>query len=92
MAARRSVQLSCAPPQRDQPRVRANPALLAAGWERRYLADPGRAEEARATYVELGFEVLLEPPAPDQFDNSCAACAETACDTYVLIYTRRPRD
>lgn len=92
MAARRSASLGCVPVERDQPRVSANPELIAAGWERRYLADPARAEEARVTYTELGYEVLLEAPQPAQFDLSCAACAETACDTYVLIYTRRPRD
>ena len=33
----------------------ADPARLAAGWERRFVADPRRAHEAAALYVALGF-------------------------------------
>ena len=35
--------------------------LVAAGWERRFIACEPRLSEMVATYKEIGFEVLLEP-------------------------------
>jgi ribosomal protein S18 acetylase RimI-like enzyme len=34
--------------------------LLAAGWERRFIATEPRLREAIELYEEIGFEVLLE--------------------------------
>lgn len=82
-------RLPCLSPPADPPRVRANPALLAAGWEYRYLASGQGARDARALYLDLGYEVLLEPPQPEQLDGTCAQCS-AACHHGQLIYTRRP--
>jgi hypothetical protein len=67
-----------------------DPALLAAGWERRFVADPVRAEEATALYESLGFEVHAELLKPSEFSDECGDCQLVACRTYVTIYTRKP--
>lgn len=72
----------------DPPEVRADAELIAAGWTRRFLADPVRLEEIRKLYVELGFDVRAERPHPDDFAPTCGDCPEDACRTYVMIYTR----
>ncbi len=73
-----------------QPGIQSDAALLAEGWERRYVADAARAKEALETYAALGFEVLAQPLEPVQFPSSCGDCSATVCRSYVLIYTRRP--
>ena len=69
--------------------IQSDPTLLAAGWERRYLADPDRAKEALETYAALGFEVLAQPLVPAQFPSSCGDCSSAVCRSYVLVYTRK---
>ena len=70
--------------------VNGDPALLAQGWERRTMTEPHRVDELRELYTSLGQEVLVQPLAAADFKASCAGCAETACDSYVLVYTRKP--
>ncbi len=72
----------------DVPEVRADSALIAAGWTRRFLSDPARVEEVRQLYAGLGFDVRAERPHPDDFAPKCGDCSETACQTYMMIYTR----
>jgi hypothetical protein len=69
--------------------VRTDPALVADGWVRRYLADPERAREAVETYGAAGFEVRLEPLKPGNFAEHCQGCAAIVCRTYVVVYTRK---
>lgn len=71
--------------------IRSDPALIAQGWKRRYLADPPRAEEAKALYRSLGFEVRAQELNPVDFGDACAHCAEAVCGSYVLIYTRKTK-
>lgn len=68
---------------------KADPVLTAQGWERRYTADPIRADEAIKLYGELGFEVHIEPVKPSEFTDACMACGLTACHTYCTVYTRK---
>ena len=72
------------------PGIRSHEALLAAGWQRRYVADEARAKEALATYGALGFEVLAQPIEAEQVPASCGDCSAAVCKSYVLIYTRAP--
>lgn len=65
-----------------------DPALEAAGWVRRHLVDPERAEETIELYESLGFEVMSRTPTPDDFGPKCRDCAAVACREYLLIYTR----
>lgn len=66
-----------------------DPVLIAAGWERRFVADPVRAKEATALYESLGFEVHAEPLKPVELGPQCEACQLVVCHTYVTIYTRK---
>lgn len=69
--------------------IRADPALTAAGWKRRFLADPVRAKEAIDLYASLGYEVRAERVRRENMDEPCGACPAMLGREYVLIYTRR---
>jgi hypothetical protein len=64
-------------------------ALMAAGWERRFVADPIRAREAAALYESLGFDVHAEPLKPTELGAQCEDCQLIVCHTYVTLYTRK---
>ena len=66
-----------------------DPELVADGWERRFMADPQRAEEAQSIYDELGFEVLAVTIKPSELSVLCGDCRLATCQAYVTIYTRR---
>jgi hypothetical protein len=72
----------------DQEAV-VEPHLAAAGWERRFVADPVRAREATALYTSLGFEVHAEPLKATEFGPQCHDCQLVVCHAYVTIYTRK---
>lgn len=72
-----------------QARIRPNPERLAAGWERRFLADAARAREAQAIYEGMGFEVALDPVRPQDLEPDCADCALVTAAGFRMIYTRR---
>ncbi|MBW2464502.1 MAG: hypothetical protein JRH11_22835, partial [Deltaproteobacteria bacterium] len=64
----------------------------AEGWVRRYLADPKRADEARAMYENIGFEVEFRTPDPRdvrEMSEDCGECREQVCISYVVVHTRR---
>lgn len=67
----------------------ADPQLVAGGWERRFMADPPRAEEARIIYTELGYEVRAESIKPSELSVLCGDCRLATCQAYVTLYTRR---
>lgn len=69
---------------------RSDPDLIEAGWERRFLADPDRLEEATEIYRSLGLEIRAEPLGPSDFGPDCQDCSSDVCSSYVLIYTRKP--
>ncbi len=69
--------------------IPGNRALEAEGWQRRYLADEHRAQEALELYRSLGFEVRAEKLEPSDFGPQCGECSLTVCRSYVLIYTRK---
>jgi len=75
-----------------QQEVGAEPALLEAGWTRRFMGEPSRAEESAEIYEQLGLEVLLAAPAPQGFAEGCQGCAKAACSAYLVVYTRRKRE
>jgi hypothetical protein len=76
----------------EAPGVGTSQSLLEAGWVRRYLADPQRAQEAVETYGAAGFEVHLQQLAPADFATTCAGCAATVCASYVVVYTRKNQE
>lgn len=68
--------------------VAGNANLEAQGWTRRFLATPERAAEALELYRSMNLEVRTEKPSAADFGEGCTACAETGCQTSVMIYTR----
>ncbi len=65
------------------------PELLDAGWEQRNLCDPTRVDELSELYESLGNEVHTEKLTPQDFGAKCDGCAQIACQSYVLIFTRK---
>jgi len=65
--------------------------LEADGWERRFITDVDRADEAVELYSELGFEVHVEPVAAAELGGDCNGCALVAECRFKTIYTRTNR-
>lgn len=70
-------------------RVRPDPARLAAGWERRFVVERGRAPDFARLYEEAGYEVALDPVSPELLEEECAGCRLVFQLEYVALYTRR---
>lgn len=66
-----------------------DPDLVTGGWTRRSQVDPSRVEEVTELYTSLGFEVRLEKSKAEHFAEACQACAAVACESYLVVYTRR---
>ena len=66
-----------------------DPALVAEGWVLRNLADPRQAKDSTELYLALGYEVIQRPVGPKNFGPACGSCAQEACKTFVLVYTRK---
>lgn len=69
--------------------IAPDPARVAAGWERRFVADARRAAEAAALYESLGFEVAADPVKIEALDPDCADCQLVMLLDFKVIYTRR---
>ncbi len=69
--------------------LRGDPARLADGWERRFIADGERAEESVRLYEELGYEVCADPIQPEDLGDDCEDCQLVARLNFKTIYTRR---
>jgi hypothetical protein len=67
-----------------------DPARVAQGWERRFIADGARCDEAMRLYAELGFEVCADPLTPEQLAGECEECRLLMELQFRTIYTRRP--
>ena len=70
--------------------------LVAAGWERRFIACEPRLSEMVAMYKEIGFEVHLESlPSKEEMEQSsceeseCTACFDVDPERYRTIFTRK---
>jgi hypothetical protein len=74
----------------SQAGIEPDPQRIADGWERRFIADGARAEEAVALYQELGYEVVADDVSPDDLPEGCEACRLVAMLKFKSIYTRRP--
>ncbi|MFX1509436.1 MAG: hypothetical protein ACFFBR_03925 [Promethearchaeota archaeon] len=58
------------------------------GWEKRFSVEEHRAEEYKAHYEELGFEVLILPTAEVETDRICNECIQSETCSLVTIFTR----
>lgn len=66
-----------------------DPARVAEGWERRFIADGQRAEEAIRLYEDLGFDVAADPLKPEELAGECTDCQLLMLLQFKTIYTRR---
>lgn len=66
-------------------------ALESDGWERRFITDVDRADEAVELYSQLGFEVHLESVLASELGGDCNECALVAACQFKTIYTRTNR-
>lgn len=71
-------------------RIRPDPARIAAGWERRFVIEKGRAADLTRLYVQAGFEVAQDPVPPELLDDECLDCRLVINLEYVSLYTRKP--
>lgn len=71
-------------------RIRPDPARIAAGWQRRFVIEKGRATDLARLYAETGYEVAQDPVAPELVDDECVDCRLVAQLEYVSLYTRQP--
>ncbi len=67
----------------------ADPALVAEGWERRFVTDGRRATEVIDLYEELGYEVRAEPVRQEELENDCEDCQLIVLMQFKTIYTRK---
>lgn len=67
-----------------------DPRLLADGWERRFVADAQRAQEAADLYGSMGLEVRLEPVSPEDLQEGCEDCRLVQLLGFRAVYTRQP--
>jgi len=74
--------------RRFGPRTEGDPERIAAGWERRFIADRHRAQEAAELYGRLGYEVCLEPLGPEDLSAGCEDCALVELMGFRVVYTR----
>lgn len=66
-----------------------DPELVAAGWQRRFIAEAPRAKEAMELYRQLGFEVRSEPLRANELKGDCEECRALAVFQFQTIYTRK---
>lgn len=69
--------------------IEGDPARIADGWQRRFIADARRAKEATELYERLGYEVCADPVKPEEVGTDCGDCQLLAALQFKVIYTRR---
>ena len=70
-------------------RILPDPARLDAGWERRFVIERGRARDLVGLYEAAGFEVAVDPVAPELLQDDCSDCRLISQLEFVSVYTRR---
>jgi hypothetical protein len=73
----------------SEAQLEGDPARLADGWERRFIAEARRAEEAIELYAQLGYEVCADPVRAEELGEECDDCQLLAALQFQTIYTRK---
>lgn len=73
----------------SEAQLQPDPRLIAEGWQRRFVADGHRAQEAIELYVELGYEVHAEPIHLEDLPEACEGCRLAVLLEFKTIYTRK---
>lgn len=66
-----------------------DPARLAEGWERRFIANGERAREMMALYEALGFEVCADSIRATDLSDDCRDCQLVIENDFKTLYTRK---
>ena len=66
-----------------------DPALVAEGWDRLFMADSQRLKEYTELYASMGYEVRAEKVKPEEISDQCADCALLICRQFLTLYTRK---
>jgi hypothetical protein len=69
-------------------RRKSEEELIRGGWTRRFVGGPPRLQEMVELYKALGYEVWLEPQAPEEFRDECEDCT-LALRLFRVVYTRK---
>ena len=75
----------------SEAQLKPDPALVAEGWQPRFIADPRQAKEATDLYEELGFEVRAEPVPIEDMGEDCSDCQALILLQFKTIYTRKKK-
>jgi hypothetical protein len=73
----------------SEAQLKPNPALVAEGWQPRFIADARQTKEATELYEELGFEVRAEPVPVEDMGDECSDCQALILLQFKTIYTRK---
>lgn len=76
----------------SEAQLKPDPALVAEGWQPRFIADARQTKEATELYEQLGFEVRAEPVPAEQMGDECSDCQVLLLLQFKTIYTRKKRD
>jgi hypothetical protein len=71
-------------------RTKSEEELIREGWARRFVGGPPRLQEMVELYNSLGYEVWLEPQAPEEFRDECEDCT-LALIFFRVVYTRKQK-
>ena len=71
--------------------LKPDPALVAQGWQPRFIGDARQVKEATDLYTELGFEVRAEPVPVEQMGDDCSDCQVLILLQFKTIYTRKKK-
>jgi hypothetical protein len=69
--------------------IEPDPARIADGWTRRFVADAKRADEAIELYRELGYEACADPVRQDDVKGDCEECKLLMLLQFKMVYTRK---
>ena len=73
----------------SEAQLKPDPALVAEGWQPRFIADARQTKEATDLYEELGFEVRAEPVPIEDMGDECSDCQALILLQFKTIYTRK---
>ena len=73
----------------SEAQLKPDPALVAEGWQPRFIADARQTKEATELYQELGFEVRVEPVPVKDMGDDCSDCQVLILLQFKTIYTRK---
>ena len=62
---------------------------LEQGWQRRFIGDERMVEEAKETYLALGYEVKILPLALDSLPESGRSCSLAKRKSFVLLVRKK---